>query len=83
MEVLKPIYAAVALIGLHQTRTFHVMIIDSETNYTTLLDVFKQLYIELDTVEPENLITKEHVLNFQPIRNLKHLYQKNAWWTKS
>ena len=64
MEVLKPIYAAVALIGLHLTRPFHVMITDSETNYTTLLDVFKQLYIELDTVEPENLITKEHVLKF-------------------
>ena len=38
------------------------MITDSETNYKTLLEVFKQLYIELDTVEPENLITKEHVL---------------------
>ena len=42
MEVLKPIYASEALIGFHITRPFHYIILDPETNYTTLLDVFKK-----------------------------------------
>ena len=64
MEVLKPIYAGVALIGVHITRPFHHIILDPETNYTTLLDVFKQLHLQLTTIKPEFLITKEHVLKF-------------------
>ncbi|CAL4248580.1 unnamed protein product [Meganyctiphanes norvegica] len=64
MEVLKPIYAGVAIIGIHITRPFHHIILDPETNYSTLLDVFKQLYLHLTTIKPEFLITKEHVLNF-------------------
>ena len=64
MEVLKPIYAAVALIGVHVTRPFHDIILDPKTNYTTLLDIFKQLYNQLDTTKPDILITKSHVLKF-------------------
>ena len=62
MEVLKPIYAAVALIGVHITRPFHCMILDPETNYTSLLHVFKQLHLQLTTIKPEILINKDHVL---------------------
>ena len=40
MEVLKPIYAAISLIGIHVTRPFHNMIADPETNYTALRNIY-------------------------------------------
>ena len=37
MELLKPIYGAIALLGLHITRPFHTLLIDPSTTYSTLM----------------------------------------------
>ena len=37
MEVLKPIYTAVCMLGIHILKPFHELLIYPETNYTTLL----------------------------------------------
>ena len=38
MEVLKPIYAAISLVGLHILKPFHNLILDKDTTYSTLLN---------------------------------------------
>ena len=64
MQVLKPIYAAVALIGIHVTRPFHHLIMDLDTNYSLLLISFRQLHKELTSIKAKDLITKEHTFKF-------------------
>ena len=38
MEVLKPIYAAISLVGLHILKPFHNLILDKDTTYSTLVN---------------------------------------------
>ena len=47
MELLKPIYGAIALLGLQITRPFHTLLIDPITTYSTLMVSFKRLYEDL------------------------------------
>ena len=42
MELLKPIYGAMALLGLHITRPFHTLLIDPSTTYSTVMVSFKK-----------------------------------------
>ena len=63
-EVLKPLYAAAALLGIHITRPFHHLLIDVDTNYNTLLSTFPKLYDELTGTDPELMITSEQVFRF-------------------
>jgi len=54
MDILKPIFNAIALIGIHVSRPFHNMIMDLETNYSTLRVAYPKLYeelLEIDTVD--------------------------------
>ena len=37
MELLKPIYGAIALLGLHITRPFHTLLIDPSNTYFALM----------------------------------------------
>ena len=37
MEVLKPIYMAISMLGIYILKPFHELLIYPETNYTTLL----------------------------------------------
>jgi hypothetical protein len=78
MDVLKPIYTAVALMGLHVSRPFHQFIIDPSTNYTALLKMFKQLYQDVTTVKPEELLTKDHLLNFVPKEKFEQAIPKSC-----
>ena len=50
MELLKPIYGAIALLGLHITRPFHTLLIDPTTTYSTLMVSFKILYKDLTEI---------------------------------
>ena len=43
MELLKPIYGAIALLGLYITRPFHTLLIDPSTTYSTQMASFKRL----------------------------------------
>ena len=49
MEILKPIFAAISLLGVHITRPFQTLLMDSATTYSVLLTAFKQLYNDLTT----------------------------------
>ena len=40
MEVLKPIYTAISMYGIHILKPFHVLLIHPEKHYTTLLKSF-------------------------------------------
>ena len=45
IELLRPIYGAIALIGLHITRPFLTLLIDTSTTYSTLMVSFIRLKI--------------------------------------
>ena len=50
MPILKPIFCAVALIGIHIPNAFQALVIDCDTNFSTLSEAFPKLYDELVTV---------------------------------
>ena len=64
MEVLKPIYAAIALLGTHILKPYHHLLMKPDTNYSTLLKAFPQLHNEPTTIPAEKLLTKEQVFFF-------------------
>ena len=64
MDILKPIFAAISLIGLHITRPFHTLIICTETNYSTLLKAFPLLYKDLTQIKASTFLTTEQVTFF-------------------
>jgi len=63
-DILKPLYAATALLGVHVLRPFYQLLIDLDTTYTSLLTVFPKLYEELSTMEPDELFSKQQVFTF-------------------
>ena len=64
MDILKPIFAAISLLGLHITRPFHSILQNPETNYSTLLKVFPMLYKDLTEQTGKSLLTTEKVCDF-------------------
>ena len=67
MTLLKPVFCAAALIGIHITLPFQSLLAANETNYSTLLSAFPILYTELKAVIPEDLCTTTNqVLHFVP-----------------
>ena len=56
MEVLKLIYMAIPMLGIHIFKPFHELLIHSETIYTTLLKSFPKLCNELTSTEPEKFL---------------------------
>ena len=64
MMVLKPIYTAISMLGIHILKLFHELLIHPETNYTILLKSFPKLYSELTSTEPEKLLKIDHVFKF-------------------
>ena len=65
MSLLKPVFCAAALIGIHITIPFQALLSSNETNYSTLLAAFPVLYDELNTVDPEDLCsTKVQAFHF-------------------
>ena len=72
MELLKPIYGAITLLGLHITRPFHTLLIDPSTTYSTLMVSFKRLYKDLTEISAKNFLTKDQVAYFVT----KDIYEK-------
>ena len=64
MELLKPIYGAIALLGLHITRPFHTLLIDPSTTYFTLMVSLKRLYKDLTEIQAKNFLTTDQVAYF-------------------
>ena len=55
MSLLKPIFCAAALIGIYITIPFQTLLIDKDTNYTSLLRSFPILHDELSSIDPERM----------------------------
>ena len=72
MELLKLIYGAIALLGLHITRPFHTLLIDPSTTYSTLMVSFKRLYKDLTEIPAKNFLTTDQVAYFVT----KDIYKK-------
>ena len=64
MEILKPIFCATSLVGIHITGPFSRLLFDNETSYSVLFEAFPKLYENLTNVEPKYLLTSDHVLSF-------------------
>lgn len=64
MEVLKPIFTAISLLGVHITRPFQTLLIDPTTTYSTLQNAFPKLYTDLTETEPADFLTTNHVCKF-------------------
>ena len=56
MELLKPIFCAISLIGIHIGRPFHYLIMDKKTTYSTLCIAYPRLHNELITLDPVDLL---------------------------
>ena len=63
MEILKPILTTIALLGIHITRPFQSLMLDTCTTYSTLLSAFKELY-ENFSIPPERYLTTDYVATF-------------------
>ena len=62
MDLLAPIFSAVALIGIHFCRPFLSLLLDTETNYRTLLEEFPVFYTDLTEVNLDSFMqTKDKV----------------------
>ena len=57
MGILRPIFATIALLGIHITRPFQYLLMDTDTNYSTLLSSIANLYENLTYIVPGNYIT--------------------------
>ena len=67
MEVLKPIFAAVSLMGVQITRPFHYLLMDISTTYSTILEAFPMLYDELTKIQPHEAMQLDHqIFKFVP-----------------
>ena len=73
MELLKPIYGAIALLGLRITRPFYILLIHPSTTYSTLMVSFKILYKDLTEILAKNFLTTNQVVYF--VR--KDIYEKS------
>ena len=63
MEILKPILATISLLGVHITRPFQALLLHKDTNYSSLLKAFKELYENLG-VSPELYLGTDYVATF-------------------
>ena len=65
MELFKPVFCATALVSIHIGRPFLSLLLDSETNYDTLIAAFPQLHKDLTTADINSFITiTEGACNF-------------------
>ena len=64
MEILKPIFAAISLLGIHITRTFHALLLDKQSNYSTLLNSFQLLYDDLTMIDATDFLTTRKECKF-------------------
>ena len=64
MDILKPIFAAISLLGIHFTRPFHHLVISTDTNYSTLLKAFPALYRDLTEIKASEFLTVDQVASF-------------------
>ena len=62
MELFKPVLCATALIGIHIGWPFLSLLLDTGTNYDTLLDAFPKLHQNLTDTEMNKYLQFERVV---------------------
>ena len=72
MEILKPIFCATALMGIHITGPLMAILLDTDTNYSTLMSIFPKLYNDMITIQPHHFLqTSECVVSFASTKVFK------------
>ena len=71
MEVLKLIYAAISLAGLHILKPFEQPMIDKETTYSILMISFPKLHKELLKTPAAEMLTLQQVFYFATEKHFK------------
>ena len=80
MELLKPVFCAAALVGLHITIPFQTLLTANETNYFSFLAYFPVLYNELQSIDPEK--TDKHKINQEFECFYKNLFTEKSEFQK-
>lgn len=79
MEVLKPIFCSAALIGIHFTRPYLAVLLDTEIPYDTLLTAFPLIYEELSKPISEQLLqVDQRVSSFVDDKKFKSTLPKGC-----
>ena len=73
MELLKPNYGAIALLGLNITRPFCTLLIDPSTTYSSLMVSFIRLCKDLTEIPAKNFLRTDQVAYFVT----KDIYEKS------
>ena len=76
MEVLKPIYAAITIVGIHVLKPYHLLLLDKETKYSTLLSSFPKLHNNLLSIPPEEMLELKHTFKFTTKDRFENLLPK-------
>ena len=66
MKILKPIYAALGLLGIHILKPYSYLILDKKTNCSTWIKPFPSLYSEFTSVFASTKLSLEQCFNFFP-----------------
>ena len=79
MELLKPIFSATALVGIHIGRPFLSLLLDNDTNYDTLCKAFITLYNDLTNKNIARFLqTRENVCGFVSDVKFRNSLPKNC-----
>ena len=82
MDILKSFFCATSLIGIHITRPFLSLLLDTRTTYTTLLSAFPLLYENLTTISAEQFLQTDHqVCTFVSEEKFKNSLPKDCLLT--
>ena len=64
LQLVKPIFTAIALLGFYITCSFHTLLMDNTSVYSILLEAFPTLHQEMLRIHPSDLLTtKNKVFN--------------------
>ena len=62
MEILKHIFCAAALIGIHFTRPYLSLLLDTATTYDTLLEKFPLLYSDFSNIDSDKFLQADQIV---------------------
>ena len=57
MEILKPIYVALGLLGINILKPYYYLIMDKKTNCSTLIKAFLSLYNKLTSASASTMLS--------------------------
>ena len=77
MEILKPIFCATVLMGMHITSPLMAILLNTNTKYSTIMSVFQKLYNDMITLKPHLFLqTSECVVSFVSTKVFKQAAPK-------